>query len=197
MKLRMNKKSVLKLNIILACGLIFILSGFFLLMNFSKSVFEDFPLIPVMSIILGTAGLYFSLTFFKKAFVFFLGFYAFLLGVFSLYTSSKLCPVSFSQCWPISAVLCSLSLLVTSVFKNRRITSPYAYPSIAIGSLGVVFFLFSSDLVKLSFSAFMGKWWPVFLVACGIILVVLFLIQQNTNNFPYAQDDEGIGDILG
>ena len=194
---KMKQISRLKLNIILAFGLIFILTGFFLLVNFSKSIFEVFPALPVFSIIAGAAVLYFSLTFFKKAFFFFVGFYAFLVGVFALFTSSTLCPFSFTQSWPISAILCSFSLLITSLAKYRRIKSSYAYPGAAIAFLGIMFLLFSADVVKLSFSAFMARWWPIFLVIFGIILIVLFIIQQTPNHLPYTQDDDEIGDILG
>ena len=193
----MKQISRLKLNIILAFGLIFILAGFFLLVNFSKSVFETFPIVSVLTIVAGIVVLYFSLTFFNKAFVFFIGFYAFCVGVFALFTSSTICPFSFAQSWPISAILCAISLLITSLVKYRRIKSSYAYPSVAIGFLGSVFLLFSADVVKLSFTAFMARWWPIFLVILGIILIVLFIIQQTPNHLPYAQDDDEIGDILG
>ena len=151
----------------------------------------------MLLITLGTAVLYSSLTFFKKAFVFFIGFYVVLLGIFTLFMASTVCPFSFSQLWPLAAILCSFSLFVTSFFKHRRVAGSYVYPSIAIGVLGIIFLLFSSDVVKLSFSSFMAEWWPIFLVMFGIVLVVLFLIQEKTENFPYTPDDDGIGDMLG
>ena len=193
----MRHISRLKLNAILAFGLVFILAGFFLLVNFSRTFFETFPIVSVMAIVAGIVVLYCSLTLLKGAFVFFVGFYALCVGAFALFTSSSLCPFSFAQSWPISAILCAVSLLVTSLAKYRRIKSSYAYPSVAIGFLGGAFLLFSADVVKLSFTAFMARWWPIFLVVLGIVLVVLYAIQQTPNHLPYAQDEDELGDILG
>ena len=55
---------------------------------------------------------------------------------------------------------------------------------------GVLFLLFTFDVIHFSFVSFFSKWFPAILIFLGAMLVGIFIYQQNSKGFfPYDKDE--------
>jgi FtsH-binding integral membrane protein len=94
------------------------------------------------------------------------------------------------QTWPVMVIAAGISLVPAGLYKLRRMKSIYLFPAISLIVLGIFFSLFSFHILKVSLSTFIHQWWPLFFVIIGVILVVLYFIQQiRRKDFPYMDDD--------
>ena len=60
-----------------------------------------------------------------------------------------------------------------------------------------MFLLFSMKIFKTEFKTVLQKFWPMILIFFGLVLVIVFLIQQsNKKNFPYLRDENEDGEGL-
>ena len=75
--------------------------------------------------------------------------------------------------------MCGICLILTCVFKHRKIRGVYLFPSLLIEVLGIAFLLFSLDVIKISLSLFVAKWGPLMLILAGAALVGVFFWQRN------------------
>lgn len=186
----MKKITVPMLNILLAVGVILILSGLLLVSRLYGGFGTDIPSGSIAVMVLGAVIFYTAMTLLHWAVLFFLGMLAFFFGLFMTFIFSGVLPFGPEQLWPIAVLLCGVCLLLTCVFKHRKIRGVYLFPSVLIEILGLVFLLFSMNVIKISFSAFMAKWSPLVLILAGAALVGVFFWQRNFNDFfPYDKDE--------
>ncbi len=186
----MKKITVPVLNILLAAGVIFILAGLLLISRFSVGFASELPSGSIATMFVGAVIFYIAMTLIHWAVFFFLGLLVFCIGLCMTFVFSGVLPFSPEHFWPIAVILCGISLMLTCIFKHRKIRGVYLFPSILIEILGLVFLLFSLDVIKISFSAFMAKWGPFVLIVAGIALVGVFFWQRNFNDFfPYDKDE--------
>ena len=196
----MRKIKVPILNILLAAGLICIFAGLFLLLHPFAAIEEVEPFIhPFVNICLicfGALCFYFALIKYHHAPLYFFGLYLCLAATLFLFVSSGVFSIGFDRLWPCGVILCGVCLFFTCLCRHHRLFSA----SILLVVLGGFFLLFSLDIITISFKDFVSRWWPGFLILAGMVLVGLFLYQQNpVIPFPYEpeadfSDDEVMGE---
>lgn len=80
--------------------------------------------------------------------------------------------------WPLFMVVLGLSSLVTGWNRYRRGRAVYLVPAFSFVVLGIFFSLFSFDVIQFSFRRFFTEWWPVFLIAAGLVLLTLYFYNR-------------------
>ena len=124
------------------------------------------------------------------AVLFFLGLLIFCVGLCFSFVLSGVLPLGTEHLWPIAVILSGICLILTCVFKHRKVRGVYLFPSVLIEVLGIVFLLFSLKVIKGSLSAFASKWGPLVLILAGAALIGVFFWQRNFNDFfPYDKDE--------
>lgn len=86
--------------------------------------------------------------------------------------------------WPLFMVVLGLSSLVTGWNRYRRARAAYLVPAFFFVVLGFFFSLFSFDVIRFSFRRFFTEWWPVFLIAPGLILLTLYFYNRTRFSRP-------------
>lgn len=186
----MKKITVPVLNALLAAGLILVLAGLLLILRFYAGFGAEFPVLSALTMMLGAVIFYGAMTLLHWAVLFFSGLLVFCIGLCMTFVFSGVLPLGSENLWPIAVILCGVCLILTCVFKHRKIRGVYLFPSVLIEVLGIVFLLFSLDIIKVSFSTFMSKWGPLVLIFAGAVLIGVFLWQRNFNDFfPYDKDE--------
>lgn len=186
----MKKITVPVLNALLAAGLILVLAGLLLILRFYAGFGAEFPVLSALTMMLGAVIFYGAMTLLHWAVLFFSGLLIFCIGLCMTFVFSGVLPLGSENLWPIAVILCGFCLILTCVFKHRKIRGVYLFPSVLIEVLGIVFLLFSLDIIKVSFSTFMSKWGPLVLIFAGAVLIGVFLWQRNFNDFfPYDKDE--------
>ena len=186
----MKKITVPVLNMLLAAGVILIIAGLLLISRFYGDFVADFPVGSISIMIFGAAIFYIAMTLVHWAFFFYLGLLVFFLGLCMTFIFTNVLPFGPEHLWPITVLLSGICLILTCIFKHRKVRGVYLFPSVLIELLGLVFLLFSMNVIKISFSAFMAKWGPLVLILAGAGLVVVFFWQRNFNDFfPYDKDE--------
>ncbi len=186
----MKKITVPVLNFMLAFGLVCILAGLFLLSIFSSEI--NTPVSPTAAfvMVLGAVIFYFSMVFFHWASFFFAGLCLFFMGLTSMLISAKIFPYGIDVLWPMDLCWCGICLILTCLFKHRRIRGVYLFPSSILVFLGCFFLLFSLNVIRISFTVFMSQCFPLILILLGGFLVAIFFYQKKAiNHFPFDKDE--------
>ncbi|WP_147613818.1 hypothetical protein [Treponema pectinovorum] len=182
----MKKLTAATLNMVLALGVICILTGILFFVRVSSKLNAQIETWTVFVTVIGAFVFYLSLIKFNYALVFFSGLFSVLAGFFFMILSSGVIGAGVSSLWPFVIVLAGISLMFTGIAKDRRIRVSYFFPSMMLVFLGLFFMLFSLDIIDMSFRKWISIFWPLFPFLLGLSLVVLFLIQQNpASHFPY------------
>lgn len=79
--------------------------------------------------------------------------------------------------WPILMVFVAISFTVSGFLCYHKLHAMYIVLSLAFSGLGVLFFLFSSKLITLSFITVVLWWFPV-LFLLSVISLVIWLFQR-------------------
>lgn len=186
----MKKLTAATLNIVLALGVVCLLAGVLFFTRVAGQFNAHVEFWTVALTVVGAVVFYISLVKFNYALLFFCGLYSVLAGFFFMIVTSGLVSPGAEGLWPFSIVLAGVSTLLTGIAKDRRIRVQYLFPSLLLILMGLYFLLFSLDLISMSFRRWISIFWPLFPVALGIGLIILFLIQQNpASHFPFDTDD--------
>ncbi|MBQ9537737.1 MAG: hypothetical protein IJU95_00575 [Treponema sp.] len=177
-------------KVLLALGLLLVLSGLFIFVGNQESAVKVFALRPVIFLGLGILLLFWSLALSSSSLSLFFGLFFLLIGSVLLLVDSGILPCGFSQLWPTIMIAAALSLFPAGLYKARRVRTVYLFPAIMILLLGIVFLLFSLHVIPISFRVFVARCWPLLIIVSGVVLVVIFYVQQlNAKDFPYLEDD--------
>lgn len=76
-----------------------------------------------------------------------------------------------TRVWPGFVTVGGLSLFGYAMTKGSDYRVALAVPAVVLVFLSGVFFLFSLDLVEINFIEFVLAWWPVLIVAAGVVTV--------------------------
>ena len=186
----MKKITVPVLNILLAAGVLLVLAGLLLISKFSADFGAEIPTSSICTMILGAVIFYIAMTLIHQAILFFLGLQIFCIGLCMTFVFAGVLPLGPESLWPIVVLLSGICLLLTCIFKHRKVRGVYLFPAVLIEIMGLVFLLFSMNVIKISFSVFMSKWGPLVLIMAGAALVGGFFWQRNFNDFfPYDKDE--------
>ena len=186
----MKKITVPVLNALLAAGVILIIVGLLLISRLSAGWGSEIPAFSIAIMVFGAAVFYVAMTLIHWAVFFFTGLFVFCMGLCMTFIFTNVLPFTTEHLWHICVILCGICLILTCVFKHRKIRGVYLFPSLLIEVLGIAFLLFSLDVIKISLSLFVAKWGPLMLILAGAALVGVFFWQRNFNEFfPYDKDE--------
>ncbi len=179
-----------KRNIILAVGIFSILTGILLLGLLSSELsFRNFFLRPTLLFILGAITIYISLVSTRYPLFTFSGMFFCCAGILFLFIDAKLIKSNIEQLWPVLVIMSGVFLFPSCYLRSKKITPSYVVPAMCLVCLGLLFLLFSMDIIKIPFSTFAARWWPFVLIIFGIGLVILFFLNQYQKN-PFSLDEE-------
>ena len=159
-------------------GVLFILVGTSMLLYTTGVLPKIYDLWPIMLLLFGLVLLYF--VFAKGAYDVYLfpGFLFVLIG-FSFLIIKILPPsVELKKIWPVFMINTGISLWLYgySMQKEKRIN--LFIPGWSLIFLALFFFLFSLDIVKVSFLSFIRIWWPLIFLLFGAFLVFEALFRK-------------------
>lgn len=175
----MKKPNVKILNTILALGMLLIAAGFFFILccagtNPGLSV----SLVPGVLLLAGMVDLYIYIAFKATPFRLFLGLDLCSFGVLSFILIFFNIPVEISVLWPIYVLLTAISLFVAGRTKGKKFSINYDLSALIMAAFGILFFLFSCDVIKISFSQLTLYAFPVILICGGVCLMLLFVRRK-------------------
>lgn len=176
------------LNAALALGLCFIVAGSLLLVFFMSGK-RMFFFRPIFFLVFGALLLYISFVKTHKAKHIFLGSLFALTGILFLFADSKMIPYGLNELWPCIVINTAISLIPAGVFRYKKIHPVFFVPAVVIALMGIIFLLFSLDIITQSFSKVLSMWWPLLFVLSGIVLVILYFTNQKKN---FEQEEETI-----
>lgn len=186
----MKQFSQSKILVILALGILCLVTGIFFSIYFASGNTESFPLLPSIVILAGTVCVYLAMTFFKDTMLLYAGLVCWTVGISLLLTHTNILPYTQKQMWPVILIICGFFLFPSGYFRYRKARTTYIFPGTLMITLGFFFTLFSFKIIEVSFAEFISKWWPLFLIFIGIILVAVFLISQRYQAlFPYINEN--------
>lgn len=179
-----------EIRFLLVAGLIFILLGFlFLLWNLGglELLIDYTPLIPTLF------GLMIIIRFYlnrrkSKARYLFLGYFLFLVSGLVLF-ANIFWPEDqgpwVARLWPLFLGLTGLSFVPVAFNYRYSKRISLLIPSWVLLVLSFLVLIFSLEWVDIGFAAFVGRWWPVFLLILGGSLVLAYWLHR------YASREEG------
>lgn len=177
-------------TIALVLGIILVIAGIFLMATHSFTSEGTISVRVIVNIVLGALLLFLGLGPFSNWFLILAGLFILQLGFLLLLVDLRVIPYTMRQAWPILVSAAGISLVPAGLYRLKRMRSIYLFPAILLILLGVFFSLFSFRILHVSLSLFMHQWWPALMVVTGLVLVVLYFIQQvRKKDFPYMDDD--------
>ena len=177
-------------TIALVLGIILVIAGIFLMATHSFTSEGTILVRVIVNIFLGALLLFLGLGPFSNWFLILAGLFILQLGFLLLLVDLHVIPYTMRQAWPILVSAAGISLVPAGLYRLKRMRSIYLFPAILLILLGVFFSLFSFRILHVSLSLFMHQWWPALMVVTGLVLVVLYFIQQvRKKDFPYMDDD--------
>jgi hypothetical protein len=174
----MKRLSDTRQDAILILGL-FLLLGGCLLLFFTTGTLKAFGTIVPSAFILGGVAV-FSVTLkksFRSRWLFFSS-VAILSGMFLLLFNLDVFGVGFLRLWPVVPAIIGFSLFPSGLKKYGRPRARFVMPAVLFLCLSFLFFLFSFRVIPLSFREFITYYWPVFFVAAGGGLLILYLLNR-------------------
>ncbi len=189
----LNKRS---LNLLLASGLICIAGGAFLLLCMLAGESLTTPiLVPIISLAAGVFMIFYAFTRYKTVWTVFFGYFLTASCFFIMICSSDITVHSMSQLWPNLAIICGAALFVAGLTVHKKLTLSNVIFSLYLILMGVFFLLFSLDIITIPFSTFASRWWPLLLIAFGLLLIVVFVYKLNSgDDKASATYDKTLGD---
>lgn len=165
--------------IVLVLGLILIFTGILFLTTFlAKNTHTGLLFRGIILFVLGLICLYLELYYKKRTWFFFLAIVAIINSVILILCDTGFLSASLKNLWPLFIIVFGLALIPFSWYKNKRLRPTYFVPSIALSCFGIIFLLFSMKIIKERFAVVASTWWPILLVAFGLILILIFIWQQ-------------------
>jgi hypothetical protein len=120
----------------------------------------------------------------KRGVYLFLAAFFLQVGFFLFFLTLRIFPLRFSESWPLLSVFAGFSLFPAGWRRFGVFRAGYVVPSIAFVILGLVFLIFSFDLVAFSFRQFMLDWWPLLVVLAGLVLVLVSFGSKSNAGDP-------------
>lgn len=186
----MAQKNNIKLyRTLLAAGFFCVFAGLVLLLTLPQKNAESFLIyFCIITMFISALGVYISLIV-QKAFPFFLGLNVFLVSATCAFLSVNTNSFSVEHYWPISMISLGITLIPSGYIRYKKMRTIYTIPACVLSALGIVFLLFSLDVIKIPLRTFMAYCWPLVLVICGIILIIYYLYGQK-NKVKFFEEAE-------
>lgn len=101
-------------------------------------------------------------------------------------------PFSFGQIWPSFSLYTGLSIMGSSLFKFKKIKFGYGFSGLFFTLMGVLYGLFSFNIIKFSFKDVARIGGPILLLITIIGMIVFFLLQQKHKELVLKDEDLGV-----
>ena len=102
-------------------------------------------------------------------------------GLFCLFVETVLGWGALARVWPAFMLITGLSLLAWGMRLKPKARTAIIVPGLFIAALGLLLFPFSMLRQRGGLAAFVGRWWPLVLVAIGLVLVASFFSIRRPN----------------
>ncbi len=181
-----------KYKLVLIAGLFFVFVGCSLIVAFfSPSESYYFLVPPTLAFVFGTTILYFNLVGKKHTYYTFIGLLLTSAWLPLLLVSAQVIPYTMSEMWPIMVILSALMLIPLGFIRYGFLPISFVVSGCVLFGLGSIFLLFSLDIIKMSITAFVSKWWPMTFVVFGLLLIWLFFYtkKHEKENWVKSSDD--------
>ena len=193
-----NKISSMKLNFILAFGLVFVIVGIFLSVGFLADTQVSLSVVrSLVTTLIGGIILYFALIKSTGSWWLCVGLFLCSTGIFILLLDVQVFSKTIETLWPLIVIFAGLSAFIAGAYKTTKIRLVFIVPAFVITFFGIVFLLFSLDVITKSFFSVAGQWWPIIIIFAGLCLVCTFFLWNKKN--PIAdtveEDDDDFSDI--
>ena len=178
-------------NFLLALGILFFIGGvsFIFLPPFEQ--IEEYHLVLNIFLVLFTAVMVYLSLLVRKPLAFYVSINLCLLSLLLFLLNANSVRFKFERLWPVIIIFCGITLLPVARIYYKKFRTIYVIPSAALTVLGVFFFLFSFDIIKVPMRVFFRYFMPYFFIFCGIFLFAIYYVRQNRRDvFPVIQDDE-------
>ncbi|GAB1432393.1 hypothetical protein MASR2M29_10180 [Spirochaetota bacterium] len=104
--------------------------------------------------------------------------FLFLAAIAALRFLGQLMNLAPSRYWPLYTILAGLCMLSSNLLLRRKINTSIKIISSAFVFLGGFFSIFSFGYSQMRLRVFLVQWWPVFVIASGVVLLVLWAIKM-------------------
>ena len=193
----MHKISNKWLYTLLACGFLFILSGFFCWIAFSTAadgiVKKTWPML-----IIGLGFFFFfcTLAFQRKSVFFFWGFLLSLSGFILLLITMEVIHFGVLKLWPLFGIIAGFDIILLSYFIKRMFSISNLLAGFSVIVICCVFLPFSLGIASISFKTFTIFAFPGLLVIGGVSLVALFIAQMYNNKLVLPEEESDDSDEM-
>ncbi len=176
-------------EIILGSGIFLITAGIALICCFALKIEPNmFIALPCFAMLLGAFFLFLAYVRKNIVWLFFLGYFLSVSGIFTLIICFGPFSLSMGELWPVLVILCGLSY-GGSVFQvSRRLTAASVVPSLTLMGLGMFLLCFSLHVIRISFRKFVFQFWPIFLVLLGIAFIIIYAYMQHSDVADNSED---------
>ncbi len=167
---------------LLSFGIIFIFFGIVLLLLTTEKFTGKELIWPLIALVPGFYLLYKG--FFKqgKDIYVLAGMFLSLSGFYLLLRNTVLDKYGIEKVWPFFMLFTGISLLPYGLKKKKAQRLTIFVPAFAIIILSLFFLPFSLKIFTMKFLTFAVIWWPVFIIAMGLSLIIIFLIKHYGEN---------------
>jgi hypothetical protein len=168
-------------NKYLILGVIVFLTGFLFLL-WTLGFLPRFEVLwPLPIIIVGLFLLYLVLFHGRRDIYIIFGMILTLGGAFILLVNTVISEKNLVKIWPAFMLITGISIIPYGIRKKReKYQIAIIIPAVTIILLSCIFFLFSLDILGLTFQQFVSIWWPVLLMILGITFVIIYSFSKKT-----------------
>lgn len=178
-------------EIILGSGIFLITVGIALICCFALDIRPNMLItLPCLVMLGGALSLFLAYIRKRLVWLFFLGYFLFTSGVFSLVVCFGHFTYSIGELWPVLVVLCGLSYGVSSLQVQHRLSVSSLVPSFVLIGLGAMLLCFSLGLINIPFRRFVAQFWPIFLVLLGIVFIMIYAYMQHSDMTKNSDKEE-------
>lgn len=185
----MNGRCAKVLNILISIGFVFLAAGLLLLFSdlLASSKFSVLAYLFIQAV-LGGLIVCMGLKFTKRTYHIFSGslicLYGLISSLFIFFDG-----ISFFMVWPLYALFPAVSLVLCSCYKYKKIKINYGVPSFILFMMSLYYFLFSFDIIKISFSFVSYFVAPILIVGILVIFILFYFLQKRHKNLVLSEDD--------
>lgn len=174
----MKKIGYLLLNILLAIAIILFISAFIAtIFTSAKQHAFILDILPLCLIVFGAVVVYLvSAT--KSAYQLFIGLTLIFSGIFLFLIMRSILASPMSCWWPIFGIISAINLLISGIYKYKKLSFGFVIPTLTLIILSAWFFLFSFKIITIPFKTVVIIGGPLLVVMLCVFLFILFFLQQ-------------------
>lgn len=100
-----------------------------------------------------------------------------LLGAFFLFIDVGAIAMPLPGIWPFFMLFTALSFMIAGILVYRALHPTYLVPSLAFAALGLIFLLFSTNIIPFSITSLVMWWFPL-LALPGLVSLIIWISQR-------------------